>query len=106
MIARNFIFHTNSLNIYTGNGARRPERSALRKVEQGTYPLGSATSATPAVTALLTTPQSGGLETMIGHEISSEQPQELPAMQMDQSDAGTLQITEREARMAHIALLK
>ena len=44
---------------YTGNGASSLEGSALREVEQGVYPQESAISVTPAMTVLLTTPQSG-----------------------------------------------
>ena len=52
---------------------------------------------------MLSTPQSGGWVTRIGIGISTEQPQELLAMQMDQADACTMQITERKAQITHSA---
>jgi hypothetical protein len=97
------LYISGSNTSYTGNGASRLERSALREVEQGMYPQESATSVTPAVTVLVTTPQSGGLVTRIGHGSDMEQPQELPARQMDQVNASTMQSTERTARIAHSA---
>jgi hypothetical protein len=79
---------------YTGNGASRLERSVLQKVKQVVYPQESATSVTPAATVSLITPQTGEWVPTIGHGISTEKPQELPARQMDQADAGTMQINE------------
>ena len=67
------------------------------------YPQESATRVTPAMTVLLTTPQSGGRVPRIGHGSSTEQTQELPARQMDQADADTMQIIERTAQTAHSA---
>ena len=58
---------------------------------------------TPAMTDLLTTPQSGGQVPRIGHESSTEQPQELPASQRDQADDDVMQLNERMAQTAHSA---
>ena len=88
---------------YTSNGANRLENSAFRELEQEAYPQESANSVTPAMTVLLTTPQSGGWESRIGHGSSTEQLQELPARQMDQAVDGTLQINERMAQTAPCA---
>ena len=55
------------------------------------------------MTFLLTTPQSGGRVPRIGHGRSTEQPQELPARQIDQADADTMQIIERTAQTAYSA---
>jgi hypothetical protein len=52
---------------------------------------------------LLTTPQSGGWVTRIGHGSYTEQPQELPARKLDQVDACITQITERKAQILHSA---
>ena len=88
---------------YTGNGASKQKRPTLQEVEQGTYPQESTTRVTPAGTVSLTTPQSGGWATRIGHGSYTEQPQELPARQLDQVDACTTQITERKAQIVHSA---
>ena len=58
---------------------------------------------TPAMTDLLTTPQSGGQKPRIGHGSSTEQPQELPASPKDQADADVMQLNERMAQTAHSA---
>jgi hypothetical protein len=97
------IYISGSTVSYTSNGASRLERPALREVEQGVYPQAFATSVTPAVTVLQTTPQFGGWVPRIGHESSTEQLQEQPARQMDQGDAGTMQINERKAETDHSA---
>ena len=78
-----------SLTSHTGNGTSRLECSAFREIGQGEYPQESATIVTPAVTALLTTPQSGGWVTRIGHGSPMEKPQERPAGQIDRAVAGT-----------------
>ena len=83
---------------YPSNGASRPESSARRELEQGAYPQESANSVTPAMTVLLTTPQPGGWESRVGHGSSTEQLQELPARQMDQTADGILQTNERMAQ--------
>ena len=88
----------------TGNGTSRLERSASREIGQGEYPQESATIVTPVVTALLTTPQSGGgWGTRIGHGSPMEQPQERPAGQMDRAGADTRQTKERKAHTDHSA---
>jgi hypothetical protein len=74
------------------------ESSAPRELEQGVYPQESANSVTPAMTILLTTAQSGGWESRIGHRSFTEQLQELLARQMDQAAKGTLQINEQKAQ--------
>jgi hypothetical protein len=83
---------------YTSNGASRLESSAFHEIEQRVYPQESASSVTTDMTVLLTTPQSGGWESRIGHGSSTEQLQELSARQMDKADDGTLQINERMAQ--------
>jgi hypothetical protein len=83
-----------SITSHTGNVTSRLERSTLREIGQGEYPQESATIVTPAVTALLTTPQSDGWVTRIGHGSPTEQPQERPAGQMDRAGAGTRQTNE------------
>jgi hypothetical protein len=97
------IYLSGSITSHTGNGASRLERSAIREVEQGEYPQESATIVTPAVTALLTTPQSGGWVTRIGYGSTMEQPQERPARQMDQAGAGTMQTNKPKAQTDHSA---
>ena len=67
------------------------------------YPQESATRVTPAMTVLLTTPQSGGQVPRIGHGSSTEHPQELPASQRDQADADIMQVNERTAQTTHSA---
>jgi hypothetical protein len=91
------------LSSVDGMGSNRIESLAGPEVAQGLYPQEAATRVTPAMTDLLTTPQSSGQEPRIGHGSSTEQPQELPARQMDQADAGTMQIDERKAQTDHSA---
>jgi uncharacterized protein involved in copper resistance len=55
------------------------------------------------MTVLLTTPQSGGWVSRIGHGRSTEKPQERSARQMDQADADTMQIAKRKAQTDHSA---
>ena len=86
---------------YTGNGSSKLERPTLQEVEQGTYPQESTTRVTTAGTGSLTTPQSSGWATRIGHGSHTEQPQGLPVRQVDQVDACTTQITERKAQIVH-----
>ena len=88
---------------YPSNGASRPESSACRKLGQGGYPQESANSVTPAMTVWLTTPQSGGWATRIGHERSLEQIQEQTARHSEYVDARTTQTTERKAQIIHSA---
>ena len=88
---------------YTGNGASQLERPTLQEVEQGTYSQESTTRVTSAGTVSLTTPQSGGWETGIGHGCYLEQLQEQPARQSDHVDACTTQTTERKAQNIHSA---
>ena len=76
---------TGSDTSYTGNGASRLESFVGQEVEQGLYPQKAATGVTPAMTVLLTTPQSGAQVPRIGHGSYTEQPQELPASQRDHS---------------------
>ena len=83
---------------YTSNGASKLESSVFHEIEQRVYPQESASSVTTDMTVLLTTPQSGGWESRIGHGSSTEQLQELSARQMDKADDGTLQINERMAQ--------
>ena len=92
-----------SIMSQTGNGTSRLERSASREIGQREYPQESATIVTPAVTALLTTSQSGGWGTWIGHGSPMEQPQERPAGQMDRAGADTRQTKERKAHTDHSA---
>ena len=99
----NNLYITGSDTSYTGNGASRLESFVCQEVEQGLYPQEAATRVTPAMTVLLTTPQSGGQVPRIGHGSSTEQPQELPASQRDQADADTMQLIERTAQTAHSA---
>ena len=58
---------TGSATSYTGMGANRIESFVGQEVEQGLYPQEAATRVTPAMTDLLTTPQSGGQVPRIGH---------------------------------------
>ena len=88
---------------HTGNGASKRERPTLQEVEQGTYPQESSTRVTSAGAVSLTTPQSRGWATRIGHGSHTEHPQELPARQVDQVDACTTQIPERKAQIVHSA---
>ena len=88
---------------HTGMGANRIESLAGPKVEQGQYPQEAAIGVTPAMTDLLTTPQSGGQEPRIGHGSSTEQPHELSVSQRDQTDADVMQSNERMAQTAHSA---
>ena len=83
---------------YTGIGASRIESFVGPEVAQGRYPQEAAIGVTPAMTDLLTTPQSGGQVPRIGHGSSTEQPQELPASQRDQADADAMQLNERMAQ--------
>ena len=92
-----------SIMSQTGNGTSRLERSASRGTGQGEYPQESEIIVTPVVTALLTTPQSGGWVTRIGHGSPMEQPQERPAGQMDRAGADTRQTKERKAHTDHSA---
>ena len=94
--ATNLIVLTSPNMSYTGMGANRIESLAGPEVEQGLYPQEAATRVTPAMTDLLTTPQSGGREPRIGHGSSMKQPQELPASQRDQADADVMQLNERK----------
>ena len=64
-------------------GATKIESFVGTEVAQGWYPQEAATGVTPAMTDLLTTPQSGGQVPRIEHGSSTEQPQELPASQRD-----------------------
>ena len=84
-------------------GANRKESLACPEVEQGLYPQEAAIGVTPAMTDLLTTPQSGGQVPRIGHGRSTKQPQELPASQRDQADDDVMQLNERMAQTAHSA---
>ena len=88
---------------HTGNGVTQLERPTLQEVEQGTYPQESATRVTSAGTVSLTTPQSGGWATRIGHGCSLEQIQEQPARHSEYADARTTQTTERKAQIIHSA---
>jgi hypothetical protein len=88
---------------YTGNGAIQLERLSHQDVEQGTYSQESTTRVTSAGTVSLTTPQSGGWATRIGHGCYLEQLQEQPAKQLDHINACTTQTTEREAQITHSA---
>ena len=99
----NNLYITGSNTSYTGNEASRLESFVGQEVEQGLYPQEAATGVTPAMTVLLTTPQSGGQVPRIGHGSSTEQPQELPASQRDQADADTMQLNERTSQTAHRA---
>ena len=94
---------TGSDTSYTGMGANQIENLTGPEVEQGLYPQEAATRVTPAMTDLLTTPQSGGQVPRIGHGSSTEQPQELPASQRDHADADIMQLNERMAQTAHSA---
>ena len=84
-------------------GANQIESLAGPEVEQGLYLQEAAIGVTPAMTDLLTTPQSGGQEPRIGHGSSTEQPQELPASQREHADADDMQLNERTAQTAHSA---
>ena len=54
---------------YTSNGANRLENFEFCELEQGAYPQESANSVTPAMTVLLTTPQSGDGNLGLGTEV-------------------------------------
>jgi poly(3-hydroxybutyrate) depolymerase len=88
---------------YTGNGASKLERPTPQKLDQEMYPHKSATRVTSAGTVSLATPQSGGWATKIRHGSYTEQPQKLPARQVDQVDACTTQKTERKTQIVHSA---
>jgi len=99
----NNLYLIGSDTLHTGMGASRIESLAGPEVEQGQYPQEAAMGVTPAMTDLLTTPQSGGQKPRIGHGSSTEQPQELPASPKDQADADVMQLNERRAQTAHSA---
>ena len=88
---------------YTGTGANAQERPILQGVEQGRYPLESATRVTSAGNVSLPAPQSIGWATRTGHESYMEKPQERPAKQADQVDACTTQTHERTAQTGRSA---
>ena len=88
---------------YTGNGANELERPILQGVEQGRYPLESATRVTSAGNVSLPALQSSGWATRIGHGSYTEKPQERPARQADQVDACTTQTPERTAQTGRSA---
>ena len=88
---------------YTGTGANAQEHPILQGVEQGRYPLESATRVTSAGNVSLPAPQSSGWATRTGHGSYAEKPQERPARQEDQVDACTTQTRERTAQTGHSA---
>ena len=75
----NTIYLSGSIMSHTGTGINQPERPTHQEVEQGTYPQKSATRVISAGKVSLTSPQSGGWATRIGHGCSLEQIQEQPA---------------------------
>ena len=85
---------------YTGIGASRIERFVGPEVAQRRYPQEAAIGVTPAMTDLLTTPQSGGQVPRIGHGSSTEQPQELPASQRAHADADNMKLNKITAQTA------
>ena len=57
---------------YKGTGANAQERPILQGVEQGRYPLKSATRVTSAGNVLLPAPRSSGWATRTGHGSHTE----------------------------------
>ena len=88
---------------YTGTGANELEHPILQGVEQGRYPLESATRVTSAGNVSLPAPQSSEWATRTGYGSYTEKPHERPARQEDQVDTCTTQTRERTAQTGHSA---
>ena len=98
-----YIYIPGSTMSHTGTGANELERPILQRVEQGRYPLESATRVTSAGNVSPPASQFSGWETRTGHGSYTKKPQERPARQADQVDACTTQIPERTAQTEHSA---